>query len=73
MRLFLLLKKTNFKSYSIFPNFFCLLITNNPLKLIIVAPITIFVDGSSFNIKYPKIIPNTITEYLEDAVNDNGA
>ena len=32
-----------------------------------------FVDGTSFNIKYPKIIPNTITEYLEDAVNDSGA
>ena len=55
------------------PSFFCLLITNNPLKLIIVAPIIMFVDGISFNTKYPKIIPNTITEYLADAVNDNGA
>ena len=54
------------------PSFFCLLITNNPLKLIIVAPITMFVEGISFNTKYPKIIPNTITEYLADAVSDSG-
>ena len=65
--------RTNFKFYSILPSFFCLLITNNPLKLIIVAPITMFVEGISFNTKYPKIIPNTITEYLDDAVNDSGA
>ena len=28
-----------------------------------------FVEGISFNTKYPKIIPNTITEYLADKTN----
>ena len=37
------------------------------------APINIFVDGISFNIIQPNIIPKTITEYLDEAVSDNGA
>ena len=78
MKLFYLLKIINFKKfyfiyYSILPKSFCLLITNKPLKLIIAAPINILIDGTSSKIKYPNIIPKTITEYLADAVKDNGA
>ena len=55
------------------PISFSLLITNKPLNVIIIAPIIILKVGVSPSIKYPKIIPNIITLYLAEAVNESGA
>ena len=44
-----------------------------PLNIIIVPPINIFIFGTSFKIKYAKIIPKIIMEYLNVEVIDKGA
>ena len=72
LRKFIIFVKTN-KYYLIFPISFSLLITNKPLKVIIIAPIIILNVGISPSMRYPKIIPNIMTLYLADAVNDRGA